>query len=133
VRCRKLRGVILPEQVGRHLEGERRLRGIVDGDRVVDHWKSTSAVQPWAAAMPSASRRVSAISVSTDACDSVRTVAPSRAAGGITLTACPAESCVTVTTTGSNTENRRVTIVCSASPISNSAGTGSTEVTGWEP
>ncbi len=48
------------------------------------------------------------------------------AVSGITLDVVPAVIRPTVSTAGSNTPNRRVTIVCSAPTIAAAAGTGST-------
>src|SRR5699024_11053049 len=93
---------------------------------------TTSAVQPCAEAMPSAMRAASVRKSATDSSDSVRTVAPSEALGGITLAMSPALSWVTDRTTGSNTSNLRVTIVCRATTISASAGTGSTAANGCD-
>jgi hypothetical protein len=59
-------------------------------------------------------------------------VARKVAESGITLSVVPAWKLPTVMTTGSNTSNLLVTIVCSAITISQAAGIGSAARCGWE-
>ena len=65
--------------------------------------------------------------------DSVRTVPSSSAVSGMMLDVVPAVIRPTVSTAGSNTLNRRVTIVCSAPTIAAAAGTGSIARSGIAP
>ena len=95
--------------------------------------QSTCAVSPWAAAIPSASSVTSRGNRADVSGDRVRTSPEIQALSGITLFTSPAESRVMVATTGSNTPNRRVTMVCSAVPNSHTAVTGSSAVWGCEP
>ena len=54
------------------------------------------------------------------------------ACSGITLVVVPAVMCATVTTAGSNTLTRRVTMLCSAITISQATGIGSSVLWGME-
>ncbi len=65
--------------------------------------------------------------------EKVRTVASKWAVSGMMLRWVPAWRSPTVTTTGSNTSNRRVTMVCRAVTISQAAGMGSLARCGAEP
>ena len=64
--------------------------------------------------------------------ENVRSEAAIRASSGITLSTVPAWKLPTVSTTGSNTLNFLVTIVCRAVTISQAAGIGSAALCGWE-
>ena len=80
---------------------------------------------PWAAASPEATRSMSASTASRAFSDTVRTVPNSSAVSGITFDVVPARIRATVTTAGSNTSTRRVTIAWNAPTISHAIGMGS--------
>ena len=65
--------------------------------------------------------------------EKLRTVASKHASSGMMLRLVPAWNTPTVSTTGSNTSNRRVTMVCSAVTISAATGIGSSVWCGVEP
>jgi hypothetical protein len=87
--------------------------------------ESTTASSPCAAAIPWQSRTDSSWTRARDSAENDRTDASKCAESGTTCGQVPAWNRPTVTTTGSNTSNRRVTIVSSAMTISQAAGIGS--------
>ncbi len=85
----------------------------------------TSAPQPWAAAIPSATRRMPSWTLARVRSLTARIVPSISAVSGITLFVVPAVIRPTVTTDGSNTSIERVIINCSACTISHATGIGS--------
>ncbi len=97
---------------------------------------TASASQPWAAAIPSATRFTPSCTLDRVCSLTARIVPSIIAVSGITLFVVPATSRATVSTAGSNGSTERVIIVLSAVTISHATGTGSRARNGslaWPP
>ncbi len=83
--------------------------------------------------MPSTSRVAARSSLARAVAEKVRTVASKAHSSGMTFSFVPPAIRPTVTTSGSNASNCRVTIACSAVTISHATGIGSSAFCGRDP